>query len=72
MIDKGIPRHDYQLKDAAGNVIGKVTSGTQSPMLGIGIGLGYVTTANAKVGTEIFVDVRGRALKAVVSKLPLV
>ncbi|MFM7431016.1 MAG: glycine cleavage system aminomethyltransferase GcvT [Flammeovirgaceae bacterium] len=72
MIDKGIPRLDYQLKDAAGNVIGKVTSGTQSPMLGIGIGLGYVTTANAKVGTEIFVDVRGRALKAVVSKLPLV
>lgn len=72
MIDKGIPRHDYQLKDTVGNVIGKVTSGTQSPMLGIGIGLGYVTTANAKVGTEIFVDVRGRALKAVVSKLPLV
>jgi aminomethyltransferase len=72
MIDKGIPRHDYQLKDAAGNVIGKVTSGTQSPMLGIGIGLGYVITANAKVGTEIFVDVRGRSLKALVSKLPLI
>jgi aminomethyltransferase len=72
MIDKGIPRHDYQLKDAAGNVIGKVTSGTQSPMLSIGIGLGYVTTANAKVGTEIFVDVRGKALKGVVTKLPLV
>lgn len=72
MIDKGIPRHDYQLKDAVGNVIGKVTSGTQSPMLGIGIGLGYVTTANTKVGTEIFVDVRGRSLKALVSKLPLI
>lgn len=72
MIDKGIPRHDYQLKDAAGNVIGKVTSGTQSPMLGIGIGLGYVATANSKVGTEIFVDVRGKALKAVIAKLPLV
>lgn len=72
MIDKGIPRHDYSIKDAAGNVIGKVTSGTQSPMLGIGIGLGYVTTANAAVGSEIFIDVRGRALKAVVSKLPLI
>ncbi len=72
MIDKGIPRHDYPIKDAAGNVIGKVTSGTQSPMLGIGIGLGYVTTANAGVGSEIFIDVRGRALKAVVSKLPLI
>lgn len=72
MIDKGIPRHDYPIKDAAGNVIGKVTSGTQSPMLGIGIGLGYVTTANSGVGSEIYIDVRGRALKAVVSKMPLI
>lgn len=72
MIDKGIPRHDYPIKDAAGNVIGKVTSGTQSPMLSIGIGLGYVTTENANPGTEIFIEVRGKALKAVVSKLPLI
>jgi len=72
MIDKGIPRHDYILKDAAGNTIGKVTSGTQSPLLSIGIGLGYVTTAFATPGSEIFVDVRGKALKAVVSKLPLI
>lgn len=72
MIDKGIPRHDYQLKDAAGNLIGKVTSGTMSPVLGIGIGLGYVTTENSAVGSEIFVDVRGKALKAQVSKLPLI
>lgn len=72
MIDKGIPRHDYPIKDAAGNVIGKVTSGTQSPMLSIGIGLGYVTTENANPGTEIFIEVRGKALKAIVSKLPLI
>jgi len=72
MIEKGIPRHDYQIKDASGNVIGKVTSGTQSPLLGIGIGLGYVTTENSKVGSEIFVDVRGKALKAVISKTPLI
>jgi aminomethyltransferase len=72
MIDKGIPRHDYLLKDASGNVIGKVTSGTQSPMLSLGIGLGYVTTEFSAPDSEIFVDVRGRALKAVVSKLPLV
>lgn len=72
MIDKGIPRHDYQLKDAAGNVIGKVTSGTQSPMLNIGIGLGYVSTEFSAPGTEIFVDVRGRSLKAQVNKLPLI
>ena len=72
MIDKGIPRHDYLLKDATGNIIGKVTSGTQSPMLSIGIGLGYVTTEYAAPGSEIFVDVRGKSLKAVVSKLPLI
>lgn len=72
MIDKGIPRHDYPIKNTAGNVIGKVTSGTQSPMLSIGIGLGYVTTENATPGTEIFIEVRGKVLKAVVSKLPLI
>jgi aminomethyltransferase len=72
MIDKGIPRHDYAIKDAAGNVIGKVTSGTMSPMLGIGVGLGYVTTANSTPGSEIFIDVRGKGLKAEVNKLPLV
>jgi len=72
MIDKGIPRHDYQLKDATGNIIGKVTSGTQSPLLGLGIGLGYVTTEFSSPGSEIYVDVRGRSLKALVSKLPLI
>jgi aminomethyltransferase len=72
MIDKGIPRHDYPIKDAAGNIIGKVTSGTQSPMLSIGIGLGYVTSEHSSVGSEIFIEVRGKALKAVVSKMPFV
>lgn len=72
MIDKGIPRHDYILKDVSGNEIGKVTSGTQSPMLGIGIGLGYVTTEYSTPDSEIYVDVRGKALKALVSKLPLI
>jgi aminomethyltransferase len=72
MIDKGIPRHDYQLKDAGGNVIGKVTSGTMSPMLNVGIGLGYVGIDHSNPGTEIFVDVRGKNLKAQVSKLPLI
>jgi aminomethyltransferase len=72
MIDKGIPRHDYLIKDAAGNTIGKVTSGTMSPMLGIGIGLGYVTTELSSPGSEIFIDVRGRALKAEVCKPPFI
>lgn len=72
MIDKGIPRHDYLIKDAVGNTIGKVTSGTMSPMLGIGIGLGYVTTELSSPGSEIFIDVRGRALKAEVCKPPFI
>lgn len=72
MVDKGIPRHDYIIKNAAGEAIGKVTSGTMSPLLGIGIGLGYVATPNAAVGSEIFIDVRGKALKAQVSKTPLI
>jgi aminomethyltransferase len=72
MIEKGIPRHDYALKDAAGNVIGKVTSGTISPMLNVGIGLGYVTSENSALGSTIFVDVRGKALKAEVVKVPFV
>lgn len=72
MIDKGIPRHDYGIKDSSGNAIGKVTSGTMSPVLGIGIGLGYVTLEHSAPGKEIFIDVRGRALKAEVNKLPLI
>jgi len=71
-IDKGIPRHDYQLKNALGEAIGKVTSGTMSPMLGIGSGLGYVTAGFASPGSEIFIDIRGKALKAQVSKTPLI
>lgn len=72
MIDRGIPRHDYPIKDTSGNVIGKVTSGTISPVLGVGVGLGYVTTANASPGNEIFIDVRGKDLKATVQKPPFI
>jgi aminomethyltransferase len=72
MIDKGIPRHDYAIKDTAGNTIGKVTSGTISPVLGIGVGLGYIAVDKSTPGSEIFIDVRGRALKAEVSKTPFI
>ena len=72
MVDKGIPRHDYIIKASDGSDIGKVTSGTMSPVLGIGVGLGYVPAAFANPGNEIFIDVRGRALKAEVSKLPFI
>jgi len=72
MIDRGIPRHDYELADADGNIIGKVTSGTQSPTLSKGVGMGYVKTEFAKAGTEIYVVVRNRKLKAKVCKTPFV
>ena len=72
MIDKGIPRHDYPIKDASGNVIGKVTSGTISPVLGVGIGLGYVAASFSAPGSEIFIDVRNKPLKATVQKTPLI
>lgn len=70
MIDRGIPRHGYELFDAEGSSIGKVTSGTMSPMRKIGIGMGYVKPEYSKNGTEIFVDMRGRRLKAVIVKPP--
>lgn len=72
MIDKGIPRHDYSIKDNSGNLIGKVTSGTISPVLSTGIGLGYVSTDFSQPGNEIFIDVRGRSLKAIVQKPPFI
>ncbi|MFD0939825.1 glycine cleavage system aminomethyltransferase GcvT [Pedobacter boryungensis] len=70
MIDRGIPRHDYQIMDADGNVIGKVTSGTQSPSLQKAIGMGYITKEFAKEGTEIFIDIRNSKIKAKVVKFP--
>lgn len=70
MIDRGIPRHDYLIKDAAGNTIGKVTSGTQAPSLGKAIGLGYVAIAHAAIDSEIFIDIRNTPVKAKVVKAP--
>jgi aminomethyltransferase len=70
MEGRRVPRHDFPLTDASGRAIGKVCSGTQSPSLDKAIGLGYVETAFAKPGTEIFVDIRGNLEKAIVGKLP--
>jgi aminomethyltransferase len=70
MIDRGIPRHDYQIKNEAGDVIGKVTSGTQAPSLQKAVGLGYVATAHATVGSEIYIDIRNTMVKAKVVKFP--
>jgi len=70
MIDKGIPRHDYEIKDASGGTIGRVTSGTQSPSLGKAIGMGYVQSASAALDTIIYVKVRDKLLKAKLVKFP--
>ena len=70
MIDRGIPRHYYIIKDAQGNEIGSVTSGTQAPSLGKAIGMGYVAMEHAKIGTEIFIDIRNTLVKAKVVKFP--
>lgn len=70
MLDRGIPRQHYEIMDATGNIIGEVTSGTQSPSLSKGIGMGYVATEFSKIGTEIYINIRNKYLKAQVVKLP--
>jgi aminomethyltransferase len=70
MTEKGIPRHDYTLLSAEGASIGRVTSGTMAPSLEKGIGMGYVESAYAAAGTELAVDIRGRAIKARVCSMP--
>lgn len=72
LTDKGVPRHDYPVVDAEGNVIGKVTSGTQSPMKKIGLGIAYVDKPHFKLGTEIFIQVRNKNIPAKVVKMPFV
>ena len=69
--EKGkIPRQHFKIKDAAGNEIGEVTSGTQSPSLNKAIGLAYVKTEFSSIGSEIFVEIRNQLVKAVVVKTP--
>ena len=70
MIDRGIPRHEYPIQDAEGNVIGRVTSGTMSPSIKKAIGLGYVMKQNSTIDSEIHVEIRGKAVKAKIIKLP--
>ena len=72
MIDRGIPRSHYEICDANGTYLGEVTSGTMSPTLQKGIAMGHVPTAFAKIGTEVFVKIREKLLKAVVVKMPFV
>lgn len=68
--DRRVPRHDYVIEDANGNVIGKVTSGTSSPSLDMSIGMGYVATPFSKEGSEIYIAVGGKKMPAIVTKPP--
>jgi aminomethyltransferase len=70
MIDKGIPRHGYEIQNKEGKLIGHVTSGTQAPSLQKAIAMGYVKTNYAKIDTEVFIKVRDKLLKAKVVKMP--
>ncbi len=72
MLERGIPRKDYPILDAAGNEIGIVTSGGQSPTLEKGIGLGYVAKGNTKKGTELLIQIRKKQVKAVVVRPPFI
>jgi len=68
--ERGIPRQHYPILDSEGNEIGEVTSGTMSPMLGKGIGMGYVSSEHAALGTEIFIGIRNKRVAASLVRLP--
>lgn len=72
MKDKGIPRHGYEIWNADQEIIGTVTSGTMSPTLKKAIGMGYVSAENSKIGSEIFINIRNKPIKAVIVKAPFV
>ncbi|HSQ47472.1 MAG TPA: glycine cleavage system aminomethyltransferase GcvT [Lutibacter sp.] len=70
VVEKAVPRHDYEIVNEEGENIGVVTSGTMSPSIKKGIGMGYVKTAHAKLGSQIFIQIRNKAIPATVVKLP--
>ena len=70
LLERGIPRHDYEILDAEGNKIGVVTSGTMAPSLNKAIGMGYVAKSHAKPDSEIYISIRNKGVKAKVVKMP--
>ena len=70
MIEKGIPRHGYEIKDSQAATIGRITSGTQSPSLNKAIAIGYIETAYSKIDTQVYIKVRDKLLMAKVVKMP--
>jgi aminomethyltransferase len=71
MVDRGIPRHGYEILNSDHEKIGRVTSGTMSPSMGVGIGMGYVDSHYIKPDTELFISIRNRELKARIVKFPI-
>jgi aminomethyltransferase len=71
MVDRGIPRHGYEIFNLQEEPVGRVTSGTMSPSMGIGIGMGYVATDYKSPGTEVLIEIRNRKIKARVVKMPI-
>ena len=72
LVDRGIPRKDYKIINATGDIVGRVTSGTMSPTLGKAIGMGYITKDLSKVGTKIFISIRDKKIEAKIVRLPFV
>jgi aminomethyltransferase len=70
MMEKGIPRHGYEILNKEGEIIGEVTSGTQAPSLQKAIAMGYVRLPYSKIGTEIFIKIRDKLLSSKVVKMP--
>ena len=70
LTERGIPRHDYEIVDKDGKVIGRVTSGTMAPSLNKGIGMGYITMENSAPGTEVFIQIRNKPVAATIVKTP--
>ena len=70
MQERAVPRHDYEIVDGSGNVIGVVTSGTMSPSINKGIGLGYVTVANSAIDSDVFIRIRKNDVPAKVVRAP--
>ncbi|HNW51786.1 MAG TPA: glycine cleavage system aminomethyltransferase GcvT [Prolixibacteraceae bacterium] len=72
MIDRGIPRHGYDIANAEGQIIGHVTSGSISPVLGVGVGMGYIQSGQSDLGNNVYIVIREKLLKAEVVKIPFI
>lgn len=72
MLERAIPRHDYELVNSSGKIIGRVTSGTMSPILNKGVGMGYLSSEYTAIGTQVFVNIRNKPYAAEVVKMPFI